>query len=116
VILFPQSSVSNGNPNGCWDWWGYDDPAYHTKRGRQMAAIAKMAARLGVPFAAEPPSSFCQRHDDWNWGHWLEDRVMICGWASVCVVGSGDFVGFFYSSSTLYESPEGAFSTTPCTP
>jgi len=41
---------------------------------------------------------------------------MICGWASVCAVGSGDFVGFFYSSSTLYESPEGAFSTTPCTP
>ena len=116
VILYPQSSVSNGNPNGCWDWWGYDDPTYHTKRGRQMAAIAKMAARLGVPFATEPPSSFCQRHGDWNWSHWLEDRVMICGWASVCAVGSGDFVGFFYSSSTLYESPEGAFSTTPCTP
>ena len=116
VILYPQSSVSNGNPNGCWDWWGYDDPTYHTKRGRQMAAIAKMAARLGVPFATEPPSSFCQRHGDWNWSHWLEDRVMICGWASVCAVGSGDFVGFFYSPSTLYESPEGAFSTMPCTP
>ena len=57
VILYPQSSVSNGNPNGCWDWWGYDDPAYHTKRGRQMATIAKMAARLGVPFVAEPASS-----------------------------------------------------------
>ena len=81
-----------------------------------MAAIAKMAARLGVPFLAEPPSSFCQRHDDWNWGHWLEDRVTICGWASVCAVGSGDFAGFFYSSSALYENPEGAFSTTPCTP
>ncbi len=74
VILYPQSSVSNGNPNGCWDWWGYDDPAYHTKRGRQMAAIATMAARLGVPFVAEPPSSFCQRLDDWNWSHWLGDR------------------------------------------
>ncbi len=116
VILYPQSSVSNGNPNGCWDWWGYDDPAYHTKRGRQMAAIAKMAARLGVPFATEPPPSFCQRHDDWNWSHWLENRAVMCGWVSVCAVDSGDFIGFIYSSSTLYESPEGTFSTTPCTP
>jgi hypothetical protein len=44
------------------------------------------------------------------------DRAVMCGWVSVCAVGSSDFVGFFYSSSTLYESPEGAFSTTPCTP
>ncbi len=122
VILYPQSSASGGNPNGCWDWWGYDDLAYHTKQGRQMAAVAKMAARLGVPFAGEPNGdgpahpSFCQRYDDWNWSHWLEDRAVMCGWGSVCAVGSGDSVGFFYSSSTLYESPEGAFSTTPCTP
>ena len=116
VILYPQSSASSGNPNGCWDWWGYDDPAYHTKRGRQMATIAKMTARLGVPFAADPPSSFCQRHDDSNWSHWLGDRAVMCGWASVCAVGSGDYVGYFYSSSTLYESPEGTFSTTPCAP
>jgi poly(3-hydroxybutyrate) depolymerase len=116
VILYPQSSASDGNPNGCWDWWGYDDAAYHTKLGRQMSAIAKMAARLGVPFTAAPQSSDCQRHDDWNWAHWLEDRAVMCGWGSVCAVGSGDVVGFIYSSSTLFENPEGAFSTTPCAP
>jgi poly(3-hydroxybutyrate) depolymerase len=116
VVLYPQTSVSTSNPNGCWDWWGYDDPAYHTKRGRQMAAIAKMAARLGVRFAAEPPSPFCQRHDDWNWSHWLEDRAVMCGWVSVCAVGSGDLVGPFYSFSTLYENPEGVFSRMTCTP
>lgn len=116
VILYPQSSVSNGNPNGCWDWWGYDDAAYHTKFGRQMSAIAKMAARLGISFVAAQPSSYCQRHDDWNWTHWLEDRVVMCGWGSVCAVGTGDVVGFLRSSSTLFESPEGVFSTTPCTP
>jgi poly(3-hydroxybutyrate) depolymerase len=116
VILYPQSSASSGNPNGCWDWWGYDDPAYHTKQGRQMAAIAKMAARLGVPMTDEPPPPFCQWHNDFNWGHWLEDRAVMCGLFSVCAVGSGDFVGFLYASSTLFESPEGAFSMTPCTP
>ncbi len=114
VILYPQSSASSGNPKGCWDWWGYDDPAYHTKKGRQMAAIAAMAARLGVPFAPAPTPSFCARHDDWNWSHWLEDRAEVCGWASLCAVGSGDPVGFFYGSKSLYESPEGTFSTAPC--
>ncbi len=50
VILYPQTHRSPGNPNGCWDWWGYDDPLYHTKKGRQIAAVATMAARLGLPF------------------------------------------------------------------
>lgn len=115
VILYPQSSASSGNPNGCWDWWGYDDPVYHTRRGRQMAAVAKMAARLGAPLGDEP-STFCQVHDDWNWNHWLENRARMCGWVTLCAVGSGDPVGFFYSATTLYESPEGSFSTTPCSP
>ncbi len=116
VILYPQSSASSGNPNGCWDWWGYDHPGYHTKSGRQIATVAKMAARLGVAFAEQPVSSFCQSHDAWNWSHWLEGRAEACGWVSLCAVGSGDPVGFFYGSSTLHESPEGTFSTTPCAP
>jgi poly(3-hydroxybutyrate) depolymerase len=117
VILYPQSSASPGNPNGCWDWWGYDDPAYHTKQGRQMMAIARMAARLGVPFAGESPEprpGFCARHDDWNWNHWLANRVGFCGWGSLCAVGSREVVGYFYSYSTLFESPRGNFSRTPC--
>ena len=116
VILYPQSSVSQGNPNGCWDWWGYDGPDYHTKSGRQMTAIINMAARLGVVFTDTPPATFCQRHDGSNWNHWLEGRVEACGWFSLCAVGSGDRVGFYYSTSTLYESPEGTFSTAPCAP
>lgn len=115
VILYPQTSVSSGNPNGCWDWWGYDDPDYHTKRGRQMAAVARMATRLGVSFADGPEPAVCREYDDWNWNHWLEGRAVMCGWYSVCAVGSGDLVGPTFSSSTLYEDPEGTFSTKPCT-
>lgn len=57
VVLYPQSHVIpsgwfwpfGGNPKGCWDWWGYDDPDYATKAGRQVRAVAEMATRLGAP-------------------------------------------------------------------
>jgi hypothetical protein len=34
------------NPNGCWDWWGYDDSKYAAKSGVQMAAIKAMIDRI----------------------------------------------------------------------
>ena len=116
VVLYPQAITTGANPHGCWDWWGYSGPAYHTQSGPQVAAIAAMAARLGAPFAAAPAPAFCARHDSWNWTHWFADRAVGCGWASLCAVGSGDPVGFFYETATLHERPEGHFSTIPCTP
>lgn len=27
IMLYPQATLSLGsNPNGCWDWWGYNIP------------------------------------------------------------------------------------------
>ncbi|MDR0736197.1 MAG: hypothetical protein LBF51_05090 [Zoogloeaceae bacterium] len=62
VILYPQAaSVSlvlagTGllplNPNGCWDWWGYNDTGdkkaghYATQQGAQVAAVWRMAQAL----------------------------------------------------------------------
>ena len=47
AVLFPQTApMSPGNPNGCWDWWGYDDPRYAQRDGRQMAAIKAMVDTL----------------------------------------------------------------------
>ena len=46
VVLYPQAVVGPGNPRGCWDWWGYDDPHYATRDGRQMAAVRGMLHRL----------------------------------------------------------------------
>lgn len=51
VVLYPQAVRTLGNPNGCWDWFAYDDPAYHTKSGRQMAAVKRMLDRLLQPTA-----------------------------------------------------------------
>ncbi len=116
VILYPQGSATRDNPRGCWDWWGYDDPNYHIKTGRQMAAVAAMAARLGVPFAEAEKPAFCQEHAGWNWRHWVNDRAEPCGWVSPCAVGSGEKLGYGYGRSTLYESPAGNFLTTSCEP
>jgi hypothetical protein len=47
LILYPQTAATYANPNGCWDWWAYDDTRYAQKSGRQMAAIKRMVDRLG---------------------------------------------------------------------
>jgi len=46
IVLYPQATVRAGNPNGCWDWWGYDDSDYAVKSGRQMAAVRGMVERI----------------------------------------------------------------------
>ena len=43
VVLYPQTIPTNGtNPNGCWDWWGYDSPNYATRAAPQMAMVRRM--------------------------------------------------------------------------
>jgi poly(3-hydroxybutyrate) depolymerase len=49
VVLYPyavKSSTVPYNPNGCWDWWGYDDPNYALKSGTQISIVYKMVQRL----------------------------------------------------------------------
>ncbi|MDR2165115.1 MAG: hypothetical protein LBO79_05715 [Zoogloeaceae bacterium] len=55
VVLFPQAASSSfipANPNGCWDWWGYNDTGdqeaghYLTREGLQVAAVWRMAQAL----------------------------------------------------------------------
>jgi poly(3-hydroxybutyrate) depolymerase len=55
IVLYPQTAPSSsGNPNGCWDWWGYDDPNYAKKSGRQMQAIKGMVDRIASGFSPLP--------------------------------------------------------------
>ncbi|MDR2625866.1 MAG: hypothetical protein LBC37_05995 [Zoogloeaceae bacterium] len=62
VILYPQAASTSlvlagtgllpMNPNGCWDWWGYNDSGdkkaghYATQQGAQIAAVWRMAQAL----------------------------------------------------------------------
>ena len=49
VVLYPQAiaSVIPGNPEGCWDWWGYDGPDFAVKTAPQMVTIMNMVTALG---------------------------------------------------------------------
>ena len=54
IVLYPYAVAAPGptpyNPNGCWDWWGYDDPNYALKSGTQMTIVYKMVQRVtGAP-------------------------------------------------------------------
>ncbi len=48
VVLFPQVEASYQplNPNGCWDWWGYEGDWYAVKGGPQMLAVRAMVGDL----------------------------------------------------------------------
>jgi hypothetical protein len=46
VILFPQTTASTVNPQGCWDWWGYTGRDYLTRSGPQIEAVRRMLDRL----------------------------------------------------------------------
>ena len=49
VVLYPYvitSTVNPTDPQGCWDWWGYDDANYSLKSGTQVSIIYKMIQRV----------------------------------------------------------------------
>lgn len=46
VVLYPTVGVGFGNPNACWDWWGYTGADYLTYRGKQVQVIKSMVSRL----------------------------------------------------------------------
>ncbi|MBL0167804.1 MAG: hypothetical protein IPP85_12010 [Propionivibrio sp.] len=62
VVLYPQAMPTMGmrlplNPNGCWDWWGYNDTqdmstlgaragTFATRDGVQIAAVWRMVEKL----------------------------------------------------------------------
>ncbi|MEV4004526.1 PHB depolymerase family esterase [Actinomadura sp. NPDC049753] len=51
IVLYPQATASSwlgGNPQGCWNWWGYGgDTAYDMKGGKQVETIMRMVHALG---------------------------------------------------------------------
>ena len=55
VVLYPQATAWSpvwdplgwsGNPQGCWDWWGYGGAGYAGRGGAQMQAVRAMIGRL----------------------------------------------------------------------
>ena len=118
VILYPQANAMTRNtrlprfnPNGCWDWWGYDDGAYATKVGRQMAAVRAMVGRLtGVNPGPPPPSPPGYCGSATNAAHVAAGRAT--GWFLwwYFARGSNDFLGLVGHHSTLKETSPGSFT------
>ena len=48
IVLYPYAIANSnaGNPNGCWDWWGYGSANYALKSGPQMTAVKAMVDRV----------------------------------------------------------------------
>lgn len=49
VVLFPQIEAGSGNPQGCWDWWGYTGRDFLSRQAPQIAAVWRMVERLAAP-------------------------------------------------------------------
>ena len=49
VILYPQAiaTILPDNPEGCWDWWGYDGSNFAVQGAPQMVTIMNMVHALG---------------------------------------------------------------------
>jgi poly(3-hydroxybutyrate) depolymerase len=108
IVLYPQAHPTPANPNACWDWCGYDDPAYATRTGRQMAAVGAMLQRVAGS------ETFCVAQEAFNAVHWQNGRARTCGFWSLCAVGSDERLGLLFSRTTLYESPRGRYGTRSC--
>jgi poly(3-hydroxybutyrate) depolymerase len=55
IVVYPQTIASNSNPsnpNGCWDWWAYDDPNFAKKTGRQMLMSKRILDRITSGFVS----------------------------------------------------------------
>jgi hypothetical protein len=45
VLLFPQAIVTDLNPDGCWDWWGFSGTNYAAQLGLQSRAVFDMVSK-----------------------------------------------------------------------
>jgi predicted esterase len=46
IILYPTVLSGNGNPMGCWDWWGYSGTEYLSRKSPQIQSILLMVNQL----------------------------------------------------------------------
>jgi len=121
VILYPQANAMTSNtrlprlnPNGCWDWWGYDDSAYAKKTGHQMAAVKAMVDRLaGVSPPPPPPPppqlGFCGSAT--NSAHAAAGRASAWFFWWYFARGSNDFLGLGGAQTTLKETSTDSFKS-----
>ena len=97
IMLYPQATTTSANPNGCWDWWGYDDVNFPGKSGGQMVAVKTMIDRVVSGNTAAPYT--CAHWYDSNYLHVYYGRAYASG-GNAYAVNSNQYLGYY--STTAY--------------
>lgn len=92
IILYPQANTTFANPNGCWDWWGYDDVNFPAKSGGQMVAVKTMIDRIASGNAAAPYT--CSHWYGSNYSHVSAGRAYASG-GNAFAVNSNQYLGYY---------------------
>lgn len=93
IVLYPQATTTAANPNGCWDWWGYDDVNFPAKSGGQMVAIKTMIDRVVSGNAAAPYT--CSHWYDSNYWHVYYGRAYVGSDGQAYAVNSNQYLGYY---------------------
>ncbi|MEC5215884.1 poly(3-hydroxybutyrate) depolymerase [Actimicrobium sp. GrIS 1.19] len=92
IVLYPQANSTAANPNGCWDWYGYDDVNFPGKSGGQMVALKTMVDRIVSGNVATPYT--CAHWYDSNYAHVYYGRAYTSG-GNVYAVNSNQYLGYY---------------------
>ena len=93
IVLYPQATTTAANPNGCWDWWGYDDVNFPAKSGGQMVAIKTMIDRVVSGNTASPYT--CGHWYDSNYWHVYYGRAYVGSDGQAYAVNSNQYLGYY---------------------
>jgi poly(3-hydroxybutyrate) depolymerase len=96
VILYPQANTTTANPNGCWDWWGYDDVNFPAKSGGQMVAIKTMIDRVVSGNTSAPYT--CAHWFSSNYEHVYYGRAYAYG-GNAYATNSNQYLGYYSTAA-----------------
>ncbi|MEC4720268.1 PHB depolymerase family esterase [Noviherbaspirillum sp. CPCC 100848] len=96
IILYPQANATFANPNGCWDWWGYDDVNFPAKSGGQMVAVKTMIDRVVSGSASAPYT--CAQWFGSNVEHVYYGRAYAYA-GNVYATNSNQYLGYYSTAA-----------------
>jgi poly(3-hydroxybutyrate) depolymerase len=113
IILYPQANTTSANPNGCWDWWGYDDVNFPAKSGGQMVAVKTMIDRIVSGDQSAPYT--CSHWYDNNVDHVYYGRAYTSG-GNVYATNSNQYLGYYsaYAYTDVRRTSAGYYAYGSC--
>lgn len=113
IVLYPQANTTYANPNGCWDWWGYDDVNFPAKSGGQMVAIKTMIDRIVSGNASAPYT--CSHWYSSNYTHVANGRAYAYG-GNAYATDSNQYLGYYsiYAYTDVRRTSAGYYAYGSC--